>query len=587
VERSRMTGESARLDDADLVLLRQVGFYALVPETLRPLVSRMFRKEQFAFGDEICAQGEIPKSLFVLAAGSARVVSHRHGSEVTLGKLTPPELFGADALIEGTRRTETIRASEDCTVFRLPREAFDALVEESPEVAVALHDHVRLEEVRHTLRLHPAFSVIPLTTLSSSLDLFQKVNAAEGDVVVAEGSESDSVYVVVDGRLPVTRGARGEVIGVLRAGDFFGELGVLEGIPRSATVTAETESELLRVDADSVHSLMAQSPRFRSRLTELAEQRNLRSSFEGAAALAAEEDAYLHPERSAMPYVARRRGAEAQGASRAPRQRRRRRFPFVAQYDESDCGVACLAMVARRFGRKASVTFLRDVAGTGTEGTTLTGIVEAGGAIGLDVEALRASKDRLDELTLPAIVHYRGNHWIVLYGVAEHEVYVADPAIGLRVLVRDEFLSDWTGFAAIPRRTDALDVAPVDKVSIRWLLPFVTEQRRPLAIAFVLALLLAACEVGVPVAVENLVAALTSGGSAARINAIGLLLVVIVAASGIFSVVQNRVLVKVSVGFDTPAPPADVVLRASQDRRHRATNRWHGRRPSARHRRGR
>jgi ABC-type bacteriocin/lantibiotic exporter with double-glycine peptidase domain/CRP-like cAMP-binding protein len=546
-----MSDDSAHLDEVDLVLLRQVGFYALVPASLRGLVSRMFRKEQFTFGEEICAEGEIPQSLFVLASGAARVVSHRHGTEVTLGKLTPPEMFGADALIGGTRRTETVRASEDCTVFRLPREAFDALVEESPEIAVALHDHVRLEEVRHTLRLHPAFSVIPLSTLSESLGSFQTVNVVAGDVVVAEGSESDSVYVVVDGRLPVTQGAAGDVIGVLRAGDFFGEVGVLESAPRSATVTAETESELLRIDADSVHELMGKSPRFRSRLSELAEQRNLRGSFEGAAAAAsAAEDAYLHAEREAMPDVARQRTPGESPTSQAPRRRRHRRFPFVAQYDESDCGVACLAMVARSFGRKVSVAFLRDVAGTGTEGTTLTGIVEAGRAIGIDVEPLRASKDRLDELPLPAIVHYKGNHWIVLYGVAENEVYVADPAISLRALPRDEFLADWTGFAGIARRTSALSAAPVDKVSIRWLLPFITEQKGPLAIAFVLALLLAACEVGVPVAVENLVSALTGGGSALEINTVGLLLVGIVVASGIFSVIQNRVLVKVSVGFD-------------------------------------
>jgi ABC-type bacteriocin/lantibiotic exporter with double-glycine peptidase domain/CRP-like cAMP-binding protein len=547
-----MSGESTRLEDEDLVLLRQVGFYALVPVALRTLVSRMFRKEQFAFGDEICAEGEIPQSLFVLATGSARVVSHRHGAEVTLGKLTPPELFGADALIGGTRRTETIRASEDCTVFRLPREAFDALVEESPEVAVALQDHVRLEEVRHTLRLHPAFSVIPLSMLSESLDLFRTVNVAAGEVVVTEGSASDSVYVVVDGRLPVTRGAAGAVIGVLRSGDFFGELGVLESAPRSATVTAETDAELLRVDADSVHALMARSPRFRSRLTELAEQRNLRGSFEGAAAAGLEEeDRYLHPERAAMPHVALRSSPHGAAPPRESRRNRGRRFPFVAQYDASDCGVACLAMVARRFGKKASVTYLRDVAGTGTEGTTLTGIVEAGRAIGLDVEPLRASKDRLDELTLPAIVHYKGNHWIVLYAVAAREVYVADPGIGLRELPRDEFLADWTGFAGIARRTDALDAAPVDKISVRWLLPFVAEQKGPLSIALLLAVLLAACEVGVPVAVERLVAALTNGGSAAAINTIGLLLVAIVVASGFFSFIQNRLLVKVSVGFDT------------------------------------
>lgn len=545
-----MSTGTERLDDADFVVLRQVGFVALVPETLRPLVQRMFRRQRCAFGEEICIEGEVPDSLFVLGSGSARVVSTRGGSDVVLGKLGPTDLFGEDALISGTHRTSTVRASEECVVYRLPREAFDALVEENREILDALRGHVRLQEVRRLLRLHPAFSVIPLNVLSSHLDAFHTVHVAPGEVVAAEGSASDAIYVVVDGTLKVTKDPDAEVIGALRAGDFFGEWGVLERQPRSATVTADTNCELLRVDDASVHVLMAASPRFRERLNELGAQRNRRATAV-VAGTALDDDAYANPERDAMPEIVQSHGRDEAEGNRTPRTRRHRRFPFVAQFDESDCGVACIAMVSRRFGHKSSVSFLRDVAGTGREGTTLTGIVRAGTAIGLDVSALRASKDRLDELELPAIVHYKGNHWIVLYAVGKDEVCVADPAIGLRVLPRATFLADWTGFAAVVRRTDALDQAPVERISLGWLRPILAEQRSKLILAFLLAIGLAGCEVGVPVAVERLVAALTGKGSVLELNVVGLLLVGIVLLSGVLNFVQNRILVKVSLGFDT------------------------------------
>ena len=107
-------------------------------------------------------------------------------------------------------------------------------------------------------------------------------------------------------------------------------------------------------------------------------------------------------------------------ASTCPRRRRRpsrgsppRRFPFVRQIDFADCGVAALAMVCRAFGRKVSLPFLRHVAGTGQDGTSLRGIMRAAEEAGLEGHAFKASKDRLDGLQLPAIIHWEGNHWIV------------------------------------------------------------------------------------------------------------------------------------------------------------------------------
>ena len=52
-----------------------------------------------------------------------------------------------------------------------------------------------------------------------------------------------------------------------------------------------------------------------------------------------------------------------------------RKFPFVRQIDFADCGVAALAMVCRAFGRKVSLPFIRQIAGTGQEGTSLRGIM--------------------------------------------------------------------------------------------------------------------------------------------------------------------------------------------------------------------
>jgi ABC-type bacteriocin/lantibiotic exporter with double-glycine peptidase domain len=539
-----MSETRQHLTDAELVLLHHVGFVVLVPEHLRELVCRMFRRDRFGFGDEIVRQGDEPDSLFVLTSGSARVVVRRNDADVMLNRLVPGAVFGETALMVGAPRTATVRASGDVEVLRLPRQAFDALVDLHPEIADALSAHIRMQEIRDVLQLHPAFSVLPLRVLSQFLDAFETMEVVAGEVIVRENGPADAIYAVTAGRLTVSQGENAEVIGYLRVGDFFGERGLFENTGRRATVTAAVVSKLLRVDAGAVGQLRVASPRFAARLGDLAEARDRRGADLVPLDFVEDEigEAATDP-----PEV----DVEPGPPTSTLQVRGRRRFPFVAQFDATDCGVACLAMVTRHFGRDVSVTFLRDVAETGTEGTTLTGIVEAGRAVGLDVEARRVSRDRLDELTLPAIVHWRGDHWVVLYDLGKDRARIADPAVGLRIVPRSEFDHDWTGFAASVRPTAALDEAPVDDASLRWLMPFLTEHRGTLAVAFILALLVAGCEVAVPVTVQHMVAALTSRTGVSRINLFGLLLLGIVGASGLCLYLQRRILVGVAVSFDT------------------------------------
>ncbi len=534
------------LEELDYVMLRQVPFVALVPDELRTLVLHMFRKESFAFGEEICHEGEVPHSLYVLGSGSARVVTRHGEAEVMLAKVMPGELFGEDALIETDRRVETVRASEDVTVYRLAREAFDALADEVPAIADALHRHVRLEEIRRTLRVQPAFATIQLSVLSRFFEGFEVLNLRAQETIVSEGSPSNGVYVVARGTLAVVREDQ-TVVGYLRSGDCFGERAALTDHVTDASVVAQSDVEVIRVPNSVLRELMDASPRFATRMKEMADLASMgRVEPVDAPVVAPSASASALSDSDA---------AIAQGSAplrtSARESRRAKRFPFVAQFDESDCGVACLAMVSRHFGRKVSTAFLRDAAGTGVQGTSLTGITQAGRAAGLAVEPVHASAERLDEYQLPAIVHYKGNHWIVLYDVTATHVYVADPAIGLRQLAREDFERDWTGYAAFVGRTDALDDAPVDNLALGWLVPFLLEQRAALVFSLVLALALAGCEVGVPVVINSLVNSLTSRNALSSVNGAGLALLGLVVAGLVISFVANRVIVKVTIGFDT------------------------------------
>ena len=84
----------------------------------------------------------------------------------------------------------------------------------------------------------------------------------------------------------------------------------------------------------------------------------------------------------------------------------RPRVPFIQQVDEMDCGAACLAMVTRAFGRRVSLARIRQLVNTGLDGTSLRSICRAGEELGSPTRSVKASARHLDQMPLPAIVHW-------------------------------------------------------------------------------------------------------------------------------------------------------------------------------------
>ena len=93
-----------------------------------------------------------------------------------------------------------------------------------------------------------------------------------GDIIVTEGEPGDSLFVIGQGRLKVfglTPKGRSYAVGELREGDFFGEVGALSGRPRTATVVAATDCDLLCLDRPRMEALVRDRPRVREVLEEI------------------------------------------------------------------------------------------------------------------------------------------------------------------------------------------------------------------------------------------------------------------------------------------------------------------------------
>lgn len=531
--------------------IRRLPFLASLPPALSELVTRLFQPRSFEFGETIFAEGDRPDGMYVLVAGTVRVLVDHDGQEITVARLGRGEWFGETSLLDGSARTATVRASEATRLLFLDRLVFDSLLEIHPEVRDAFGDQARIETLHRFLRTHVAFEDLSLQAATAMFPRLEAIGVAEGEIVVQEGDPGGAMYFVEDGRLEATVGSDSDVrvAGFLRTGDIFGERSLVTGEPRVATVRALTDARLLKLDQAGFHELAEQFPGFAKRVGEMASGRDFRAEaripldfrHEILPAGLAETPRVDAPVEAAPQAKARPGG----------RARRRKRFPFVQQLDEMDCGVACLSMIAKWYGIDVSTSWLRDVADTGPAGTTLRGLAAAGGRIGLEVVPIKASRDRLDELGLPAIIHWDAEHWVVLARLDTNRVEIADPAVGIVATSRDELVKHWDGYTAQVAPTGAALDVPGGAPNMRWLRPFLLAHRRTLLIAVALALVAAAGEVALPLIVQYVVNDVVNKSSVSAIDLLGLGILGLAVAGTAASLFQGLVLVDATTRFDS------------------------------------
>jgi ATP-binding cassette subfamily C protein len=134
------------------------------------------------------------------------------------------------------------------------------------------------------------------------------------------------------------------------------------------------------------------------------------------------------------------------------------KYAVFLQHTETDCGAACLGAIAKHHGLTLTLNRLREAVGTGQQGTTLLGLQRGADTLGFNARSVRAAPEilkRLNEAPLPAIIHWQGTHWVVLYGRQKQQYVVMDPAVGLRYLSEEELRKGWTDWVMLLLDPDA------------------------------------------------------------------------------------------------------------------------------------
>ena len=491
-----------------------------LPQDARDHLVASFLPVSYPFGAEIVREGEPADALYVLVTGRVRILKRGdRGDEISLATLRPGDTFGEAGLLDHTMRSATVRASTEVDVLRLDRTVFDRLLAQRPELRHYFELQARHRHLHAFFREFTAFATLPPDALGALLQDLEPVEAAPGDAIIREGEPPGPLYIVQDGRCRVHMGVDGKRrnVAFLRKGEYFGELSVFKGQPRTATVEAVTPCRLLRLTQETYRDLLSRYPAFREEIKSRIAQYDYRRT---AAIpldflqeiLPAETGVHEKVDPTQIDADVPAGEAEADDEPFADEQgrfvkraKRIRRFPHLWQIDEMDCGATSLAIICRHFGKAISLARIRQLVHTSLDGASLKAICQGANELGLAARAVKASPGNLHQMPVPAVVHWDGNHWVVLYDVDETHVRISDPATGRRRVTREEFEEKWTGYAALFDFTEAFLKNAESKLGITWLLPFFKPYVRWIVQSTALALIVSGLQMVVPVFTQVIV----------------------------------------------------------------------------------
>ncbi|HEX8655294.1 MAG TPA: cyclic nucleotide-binding domain-containing protein [Allosphingosinicella sp.] len=248
---------------------------------LSPLQMREFMLDseaRFCRAGEVVFERNAPgSSLFAIAQGSVRVEVSQADPSITV-PIATGSIFGEVGLISGRRRGATVRAAEDSILVEVPRMAALKLMSAVPAARRAI---TRISIERQLLQMFR--SGLTPDDLAEVLETAEVKSVRAGESIIVEGEEGIDIYVIRQGSMVVEKsiGGRPVFLSYLPAGSYVGEMALIDGGRRTATVRAAIKSEVIRIDGAVFRRLLERKPDLLAKAkVDMASRRQLNAFIE-------------------------------------------------------------------------------------------------------------------------------------------------------------------------------------------------------------------------------------------------------------------------------------------------------------------
>ncbi len=228
-------------------------------------------------GDVIFDRGAPGSSLFNVASGGVHVQVNPSDPSIVV-PIGKGAMFGEVGLISGRKRGATVVAAEDSILMEIPRNAALKLIATVPAVKRAV---TRVSIERQLLQLFKA-GLSP-SDIAGVVESAETMSVRAGESIIAEGDESYDIYVIRVGSMVVERTIAGKTVFIsyLPAGSYVGEMALIEGGRRTASVRAAVKSEVIKLNGDAFRGLLDRNPALLERLkVDMATRKDVNAHIE-------------------------------------------------------------------------------------------------------------------------------------------------------------------------------------------------------------------------------------------------------------------------------------------------------------------
>ncbi|GAA5054529.1 hypothetical protein GCM10023208_17460 [Erythrobacter westpacificensis] len=255
------------------------GRNIVIFEELSPLQLRELMLDStvhsHAPGEVVFTRNEPGSSMFCIAQGSVLVEVDPDDPSVTV-PIEEGSIFGEVGLISGRRRGSTIRAAEQLVTVELSRNAALKLIATVPSAGRAVN---RISIERQFLQMFG--SGLTREDVAGIVEQGEVVDVRAGQKIVEEGADDKDIYVIRRGSMIVEKeiGGHPVFLSYLPAGSYFGEMAVIDGSKRTATVKAAIKSEVIRFPGEAFTAVLDKNAKLRGRLLEDMKNRREVNAF--------------------------------------------------------------------------------------------------------------------------------------------------------------------------------------------------------------------------------------------------------------------------------------------------------------------
>ncbi|MDZ8261397.1 peptidase domain-containing ABC transporter [Nostoc sp. ChiQUE01b] len=391
--------------------------------------------------------------IYIILAGKVRLLDRTDnliasvGAGTSFAQLTlfPEEQF----------QPYTARASVNLKLGYIPRDCLRSLIRKYPSIGQHLHRQAVLWDLLLLFRQIPCLVNAPVEGLMQILPLLQQHNLQTGKLP-SSLLKDQQLWLLRRGELLHTSGCK------LTVGNIY----AVEQLPKERSWQVSQPSQIYSLSHQDWEIAIAKEPQLAQLISSDilrfgdGEREKEDTGMQRRAVVPRVEVTAVDTQNSQYS-SSQKKISKAYFPNPTVKighfwQRITQRYPYFEQQSAADCGAACLVMVGRYWGKRFSVNILRDIANVDRNGASLRGLAAAAESIGFSTRPVKASLDKLALASLPAIVHWEGRHYIVVYEVTSDRVIVADPAIGQRTLSHADFKAGWTGYTLLLQPTALL-----------------------------------------------------------------------------------------------------------------------------------